>query len=196
MAPKSRFFFYLQRTHARARAFTNLRHLVHLVNSYAPVTGDGPDGRPERRRRVLHDGHVHAGAGPTVVARRPFQRPARSTAQGQQGPVFHRPRRRAVPVRVGLPAGRQAVVARELPREGTAPAGGRVLPIGRSRRTTARTEARLHHCRLPRHVRVRSGRAVRCELPQNTPDTDMRPRGPVPGRVRRLVKRESRPGSR
>lgn len=158
--------------------------------------GHGPGGRPERRRRVLHDGRVHAGAGATVAAGRQIQRPAGPAAQRQQGPVLHRPGRRVVPVRVGLPAGRQAVVARELPGEGAAPAGGGLLPAGRAHRTASRTEARLHHSRLPRHVRFRPGRAVRRQLPQDTPDTDMRPRSSVPRCVRRNAQREPGPGPR
>jgi len=154
--------------------------------------GDGPGGRPERRRRVLHDGRVHAGASATVAVGRPVQRPARPVAQGQQGPVLHRPRRRAVPVRVGLPAGRQAVASRELPGKGAAPARSGLLPAGRSHRAAPRTEARLHHRRLSRHVRIRPGRAVRRQLPQDTPDTDMRPRATVSRRVRRLAQREQR----
>lgn len=158
--------------------------------------GDGPGGRPERRRRVLHDGRVHAGAGTTVAAGRPVQRSVGPAAQGQQGPVLHRPGRRAVPVRVGLPAGRQAVTARELPGEGAAPAGGGLLSVGRPYRAAPRTEARLHNGRLPWHVRVRPGRAVRRQLPQDSPDTDMRPRGLVPRRVWRLAQREQGPGPR
>lgn len=178
--------------HSCPRLISRLRRSRELQISH----GDGPGGRPERRWCVLHNGRVHASAGTTVAAGRPVQRPTGPAAQGQQGPVLHRPGRRAVPVRVGLPAGWQAVAARELPGEGAAPVGGGLLPAGRPYRAAPRTEARLHHGRLPRYVRLRPGRAVRRQLPQDSPDIDMRPRGPVPRRVWRLAQREQGPGPR